>query len=292
MMDVLQALRGDQWLANHPDAPAELRARDQAAHARRVLRRTPTTGRRWSTRRRASRARAGRWQAPRAGPLPHERRRSRRSLAPPSAVARACARLWDSDVAWSFRHSPVAMRRSAIVLGICVARGAVRAVGRAAQSVRPAHAEPARRAAAAGVGGGRQAGVSCSAPTTRAATCCRRSCSARASRCWSASPRSRSRWCSASALGLLAGYVGGKIDAFIMRVADVQLSFPAILIALLIDGVARVALPRDAHDAGRARGADPRDRRCRTGCSTRAPCAARRWSRRTRNTCRRRASSA
>ena len=49
-------------------------------------------------------------------------------------------------------------------------------------------------------------------------------------------------------LGLLAGYAGGKIDAFIMRVADVQLSFPAILIALLIDGVARVALPRGSHD--------------------------------------------
>ena len=50
------------------------------------------------------------------------------------------------------------------------------------------------------------------------------------------------------ALGLLSGYVGGKVDAFIMRLADVQLSFPAILIALLIDGVARVALPREAHD--------------------------------------------
>ncbi len=49
-------------------------------------------------------------------------------------------------------------------------------------------------------------------------------------------------------LGLLAGYAGGRIDAFIMRVADVQLSFPAILIALLIDGVFRAALPRDAHD--------------------------------------------
>jgi peptide/nickel transport system permease protein len=48
-------------------------------------------------------------------------------------------------------------------------------------------------------------------------------------------------------LGLVAGYAGGKIDAFIMRVADVQLSFPAILIALLIDGVFRAALPRDAH---------------------------------------------
>ena len=49
-------------------------------------------------------------------------------------------------------------------------------------------------------------------------------------------------------LGLLAGYMGGRIDAIIMRVADVQLSFPAILIALLIDGVARVALPGDRHD--------------------------------------------
>ena len=41
------------------------------------------------------------------------------------------------------------------------------------------------------------------------------------------------------ALGLLAGYLGGRVDAIIMRIADVQLSFPAILIALLIDGVAR-----------------------------------------------------
>jgi peptide/nickel transport system permease protein len=49
-------------------------------------------------------------------------------------------------------------------------------------------------------------------------------------------------------LGLASGYVGGRLDAFIMRVADVQLSFPAILIALLIDGVARVALPHEAQD--------------------------------------------
>ena len=49
-------------------------------------------------------------------------------------------------------------------------------------------------------------------------------------------------------LGLLAGYVGGKTDAFIMRVADVQLSFPAILIALLVDGVARALLPGE-HDS-------------------------------------------
>src|SRR5204862_1458603 len=45
-------------------------------------------------------------------------------------------------------------------------------------------------------------------------------------------------------LGLLAGFVGGKTDAFIMRVCDVMLSFPAILIALLIDGVGRALFPQ------------------------------------------------
>jgi peptide/nickel transport system permease protein len=49
-------------------------------------------------------------------------------------------------------------------------------------------------------------------------------------------------------LGLVSGYFGGRIDAFIMRIADIQLSFPAILIALLVDGVARVALASDRHD--------------------------------------------
>jgi len=45
------------------------------------------------------------------------------------------------------------------------------------------------------------------------------------------------------ALGLLAGWRGGWLDAFIMRVADVQLSFPSILMALLIFGVARGFIP-------------------------------------------------
>ena len=49
-------------------------------------------------------------------------------------------------------------------------------------------------------------------------------------------------------LGLISGFAGGKVDAFIMRVCDVMLSFPAILIALLIDGVGRAMFP-DAHDS-------------------------------------------
>jgi len=43
--------------------------------------------------------------------------------------------------------------------------------------------------------------------------------------------------------GLVAGYRGGWVDAVLMRVADVQLSFPSILIALLIFGVARGIIP-------------------------------------------------
>src|SRR5690606_28599117 len=50
-------------------------------------------------------------------------------------------------------------------------------------------------------------------------------------------------------LGLISGYVGGRVDSVIMRIADVQLSFPAILIALLIDGIARGLLPRDSQDS-------------------------------------------
>lgn len=40
-------------------------------------------------------------------------------------------------------------------------------------------------------------------------------------------------------LGLIAGYGGGWVEALIMRIADVQLTFPAILIALLVDGMVK-----------------------------------------------------
>ncbi len=49
-------------------------------------------------------------------------------------------------------------------------------------------------------------------------------------------------------VGLMAGYFGGRFDAIVMRIADVQLSLPAILTALLIDGIARGILPPDKHD--------------------------------------------
>jgi peptide/nickel transport system permease protein len=48
-------------------------------------------------------------------------------------------------------------------------------------------------------------------------------------------------------LGLVAGYLGGRVDNFIMRLADVKLSFPTILIALMVDGIIRNSLPRELH---------------------------------------------
>jgi peptide/nickel transport system permease protein len=45
------------------------------------------------------------------------------------------------------------------------------------------------------------------------------------------------------ALGLLAGFYGGWIDSALMRLCDVMLSFPAILVALLIAGVGRALFP-------------------------------------------------
>ena len=47
-------------------------------------------------------------------------------------------------------------------------------------------------------------------------------------------------------LGLLAGYLGGWIDTLLMRICDVMLSFPPILVALLIAGVGRAMFP-NAH---------------------------------------------
>jgi len=52
-------------------------------------------------------------------------------------------------------------------------------------------------------------------------------------------------------LGLWAGYAGGRIDSAIMRIADVQLTFPAILTALLIDGVALAIVRNHTIEGGK-----------------------------------------
>ncbi len=50
-------------------------------------------------------------------------------------------------------------------------------------------------------------------------------------------------------LGLLAGFSGGWTDAIISRIIDIQLTFPAILLAMLFNGIARAALPQQQRDA-------------------------------------------
>ncbi|MFB0930364.1 MAG: ABC transporter permease [Ascidiaceihabitans sp.] len=49
-------------------------------------------------------------------------------------------------------------------------------------------------------------------------------------------------------LGVIAGYLGGVTDAVIMRLADVQLTIPGILLAILINGIGRAALPYELRD--------------------------------------------
>ncbi|MFA8441929.1 ABC transporter permease [Yoonia sp.] len=49
-------------------------------------------------------------------------------------------------------------------------------------------------------------------------------------------------------LGLIAGYVGGWVETIIMRIADIQLTFPAILVAMLIFGIAKGVTPVEYRD--------------------------------------------
>jgi peptide/nickel transport system permease protein len=49
-------------------------------------------------------------------------------------------------------------------------------------------------------------------------------------------------------VGLTAGYLGGAADSVLMRIADVQLTFPAILSALMINGIVAAALPRSMRE--------------------------------------------
>jgi len=166
-------------------------------------------------------------------------------FAPPSIGDRVAA-AWNGDVAWSFRHSPVAVV-SAIVLAICLV-GAMFAPWVAPHNpfdlrtlnLSDAFTPPAWEA------GGRSTYLLGTDNQGRDLLSTIMF-GARISLVLGAVSVVLAIVIGVS-LGLLAGFAGGKLDAFIMRVADVQLSFPAILIALLINGVARAVLPRGMHD--------------------------------------------
>jgi peptide/nickel transport system permease protein len=49
-------------------------------------------------------------------------------------------------------------------------------------------------------------------------------------------------------LGITAGYIGGRYEVIVMRLTDVQLTIPSILMALLVDGIARAIISQSMHD--------------------------------------------
>ena len=158
---------------------------------------------------------------------------------------RRLARWWDADLSYGFRHSPVAIV-SALVLAICLAAALFApwiaphnpfdlATLNLTDALTPPHGmEGAKSAYPLGTDDQGRDVLSAIMFGTRISLLV------------GVAAVALSVMLGVS-LGLVSGYGGGRLDAFIMRAADVQLSFPAILIALLIDGVARAVLPRNAH---------------------------------------------
>ena len=87
-----------------------------------------------------------------------------------------------------------------------------------------------------------------SAPTSSAATCCRGSSTARASRSPSALGAVRAGDVVRHAVGVVAGYVGGAVDAVLMRLVDAALSIPRVLLLIVV-----AALWGDARTSSRSR---------------------------------------
>lgn len=168
--------------------------------------------------------------------------------APPSEVrAGALARLWDSDVLHDFRGSPAAV--VAALAGTAYVLAAVLAPWVAPHQVfdpssidlvdaatPPAWAEGGNRRYLLGTDAQGRDILSAILFGSRVSILVGFAATALAA-------------VAGVSLGLLAGWRGGRLDAFVMRLADVQLSFPAILVALLVDGLARSFLPRGSHEA-------------------------------------------
>ncbi len=161
-----------------------------------------------------------------------------------SRVARRISGWWGGDVVWSFRHSPVAIVAAAVLL-LCIG-GAMLAPWIAPHDPFDLRTLNLADALAPPAWLGGHAKYALGTDDQGRDVLSAILFGARVSLAVGAAAVALAVLLGV-ALGLVAGYAGGRIDALIMRVADVQLSFPAILIALLIDGVARAVLPRDAH---------------------------------------------
>jgi len=154
---------------------------------------------------------------------------------------------WDNDVAWSFRHSPIAMVASAVVLILLFAAlfapwiAPQNAFDAASLNLMEGFTRPGEPSAVTGrvflLGTDDQGRDVFSAILfgSRVSLLV-----GFASVVFSIAI--------GITLGLTAGYLGGRTDAIIMRIADIQLSFPAILIALLVFGVARGLIAPQYHE--------------------------------------------
>jgi peptide/nickel transport system permease protein len=161
----------------------------------------------------------------------------------PSRIARA----WDSDLAWSFRHAPVAI--AAAIVAVLLLSGALLAPWIAPQN--------AFDAASLDLMDGftRPGEVSAGSAKTFIFGTDSQGRDIFSAILYGSRVSLLVGFASVLfsvglgvSLGLMAGYLGGRTDAFIMRIADIQLSFPAILIALLVFGVARGLIAPQHHE--------------------------------------------
>lgn len=152
------------------------------------------------------------------------------------------ARAWDSDLAWSFRHSPVAVAAAAVALTIILAAVLAPLIAPfdpfnpASLNLMDGFTPPMERNAFTGnvywLGTDNQGRDIFSAILYGARISLFVGFSA-----------VLFAMVLGIAIGLLAAWRGGWVDSLLMRIADVQLSFPSILIALLIFGIARGVIP-------------------------------------------------
>jgi len=155
-------------------------------------------------------------------------------------------RAWDSDIAWSFRHSPVAILAAVVAMTLLL--GAILAPWIAPQNAfdaaslnlmegftRPGEVSTAGHVFLLGTDDQGRDVFSAILYGSRISLLV-----GLASVAFSIAI--------GVTLGLTAGYVGGRTGAVIMRIADIQLSFPAILIALLVFGVARGLIAPQYHE--------------------------------------------
>ena len=152
------------------------------------------------------------------------------------------ARIWDSDIAWSFRHSPVAMIAGVVALAIIFSALFAPVIAPhdpfnpATLNLMDGFSRPMEANSISGnvylLGTDNQGRDIFSAIMYGA----RISLFVGFSAVLFAMTLG-------TAFGLTAGWRGGWVDSALMRLADVQLSFPSILIALLIFGIARGFIP-------------------------------------------------